>query len=236
MPTPNNNQIVSWNYSFGDGNFSDKKNPKHIYDYHGSFDIGLEVLSEAGCKNDTLIPAIIKVHSLPNVDFQPEKLFVSESYSEISFYNYSEGATSFFWNFDNGDYSVEYNPIYNFSDIRSYNVSLTAINDIGCISELIKTIQINPEYDLFVPNSFTPNGDGVNDVFVAKGKRVDSFEMQVFDRWGGLIFKSSNIDLGWNGKSISGEKLDNGIYLYNIAVYDSNGRFWTYNGELKLMR
>ena len=236
LQNTNDNQIISWNYSFGDGNFSDKKNPKHIYDYNGSFDIGLEVFSEAGCKNDTLMPAIIKVHSLPNVDFQADKLFVSESYSEISFYNYSEGATSFVWNFDNGDYSFEYNPIYNFSDIRTYNVSLTAINDIGCSSELIKTIQINPEYDLFIPNSFTPDGDGVNDLFVAKGKRIDTFKMQVFDRWGGVIFKSSNIDLGWDGKSYSGEKLDNGIYLYHIAVYDLNGRFWTYNGELKLLR
>ena len=235
-PSVNDSKIISWKYNFGDGKLSNDKNPKHIYSYIGNFDIGLEVVSDLGCTNDTLIPSIITIHPAPYADFQPEKLLVSENYSEINFYNYSEGATSFTWDFDNGEYSFDDNPVYTFNDIRKYNVSLTAINDIGCSSEIIKTIQVNPEYNLFIPNTFTPDGDGINDVFIAKGKRLASIEMQIFDRWGGIVFESSDINLGWNGNNFSGEQLDSGIYLYHIAVYDLNGRLWVYNGELKLMR
>ncbi len=228
--------IVQWNYNFGDGNSSAEKNPTHTYNYISSFDIGLEVISSAGCKNDTIIPAVIQVHPKPISEFQASALFTSELHSEISFLNQSEGATFFVWSFDNGDYSFEENPTYNFNNIQNYNVSLTATNDIGCSSEIIKTVQINPEYTFFIPDAFSPNGDGLNDVFLPQGKRISSFEMQVLDRWGGVIFESESIDLGWDGNNYSGEKLDDGIYLYQIILYDVNERLWVYNGELSLMR
>ena len=60
--------------------------------------------------------------------------------------------------------------------------------------------------------------------------------MQVFDRWGGLVFESTSINLGWNGANYSGLLIDTGVYLYRIAVHDLNGRIWVYNGELNLMR
>ena len=60
--------------------------------------------------------------------------------------------------------------------------------------------------------------------------------MQVFDRWGGIVFSSVSIELGWDGNNSSGEQLRDGIYLYHIALYDLNERLWVYNGELNLMR
>jgi len=61
-------------------------------------------------------------------------------------------------------------------------------------------------------------------VFEAKGNRIEDFEMQVFDRWGGIIFESTSIDLGWDGADYSGFPTDNGVYLYHISLYDLNGR------------
>ena len=60
--------------------------------------------------------------------------------------------------------------------------------------------------------------------------------MQIFDKWGGIIFESKDIQIGWNGNNSNGEKLNEGIYLYKIAVYDFNDKLWVYNGELKLLR
>ncbi|MEC7863560.1 MAG: PKD domain-containing protein, partial [Bacteroidota bacterium] len=235
LSNANNANVVEWNYNFGDGHFSTKQHPTHTYNYISSFDISLEVISSEGCENDTTMPAIIEVHPLPIADFQASTLFASEISPEINFYNYSEGAIFFMWSFGNGDYLFEENPTYSFSNPQSYNVTLTASND-GCSSEMIKTVYINPEYTFFIPDAFTPNGDGVNDVFAAEGNRILSFEMQIFDRWGGIIFESASIDLGWDGTNFSGEQLNNGIYLYHIALYDLNGRLWVYNGELNLMR
>ena len=87
-----------------------------------------------------------------------------------------------------------------------------------------------------MPSAFTPDGDGVNDIFTAKGNAVESFEMQVYDRWGGIVFESNSIYYGWDGKNVSGDWANNGLYLYHIATYDRNGRLWVYNGELNLMR
>ena len=231
-----NEDIVSWNYNFGDGSFSNNRNPSHIYNYISTFDVGLEVLSSHGCRNDTVMLDVINAHDFPIVDFKVDKLFASEISSEISFYNGSVGATKYLWDFDNGEYTYEENPIFRFNNPRSYDVSLTATNDFGCSSNMIKTIQINPEFTFYIPDAFTPDNDGINDVFIAKGKRISSFFMQVFNRWGEVVFESSKIDFGWNGKNSSGKMLSNGVYLYKIQVYDLNQRLRVYNGEVKLLR
>jgi gliding motility-associated-like protein len=236
LSSVNNANVIEWNYNFGDGNYSAEQNPMHIYKHPAVFDVSLEVISSEGCRNDTIIPAIIEVHSSPIADFQVSSLFESELSPEINFFNNSEGAIFFEWNFDNGDYLFEESPTYSFSEPQIYNVVLTATNSFGCSSEMIKPIQINPEHTFFVPDAFTPDGDGLNDMFASQGKRISSFEMQVFDRWGGVVFESASINLGWDGNNSSGEQLSEGIYLYCIALYDINERLWVYNGELKLMR
>tara|TARA_B100001142_G_scaffold312723_1_gene348427 strand:+ start:21878 stop:27196 length:5319 start_codon:yes stop_codon:yes gene_type:complete len=236
MSDGNGADIIAWSYQFGDGSSSNEQNPDHTYHYIGEFDVSLEVVSQDGCIKDTIIPNMITVHSLPVADFQASALMVSEINSEISFYNHSEGATSYFWDFDDGDYSVEEDPVYDFRNTRDYNVSLTAVSDFGCESEIIKIINIYPEFTIFIPDAFTPDGDGINDVFEVQGNKIAEFEMQVFDRWGGVVFESKSIDLGWNGADYSGLLTDSGVYLYRITAHDLNGRIWVYNGELNLMR
>jgi gliding motility-associated-like protein len=232
----NDSEVKSWNYNFGDGNSSNTMNPNHVYNYVDTFDVGLEVVSFEGCQNDTLMPKVIETHDYPIVSFSASSLIASELYPVINFYNHSKDATFFEWNFDNGEYSFQENPSFCFNTPKIYNVSLNASNDAGCTSEIHKAINIKPHYTFFVPDAFTPNGDGVNDVFLAKGNRIATFEMQVFDRWGAVVFESSSINSGWNGNSNKGNELSVGIYLYNIVVYDLNEKLWVYNGEFDLSR
>ena len=82
----------------------------------------------------------------------------------------------------------------------------------------------------------TFHANGLNDVFQVSGNRMSSCEMKVFDRWGGLVFESLSINVGWDGKDSAGKDLANGIYLYSVVIYDLNDRLWVYNGELNLMR
>ncbi|MDC0249604.1 PKD domain-containing protein [Flavobacteriales bacterium] len=228
--------IIEWYYTFGDGNSSYEKNPTHTYDFVNQFDISLEVTSPEGCVNDTTMPAIIEIHPLPIADFQANTLIASEIESEIKFFNQSIGASSYIWSFDNENYSFEENPIYYFNNTQNYEVILTAINDFSCSSEIMKVVYIHPEYSFYIPNSFTPNNDGKNDIFLAQGNGIISSDMQVFNRWGGLVFESSNIEFGWNGLDANSNKLEEGLYLYHISLYDYNGKLWVYNGEFKLMR
>jgi len=230
----NDSEITEWNYTFGDGISSTSQNPIHTFNYINQFDVTLTVTTLAACENDTTIK--VNVHSLPIANFQASTLITSEIDSEIEFFNMSEGASEILWDFDNGVTSIVNNPTLEFSNIGNYDVLLTATSEFGCEDNIIRTVSVNPEYTIFVPSAFTPDGDGVNDIFTAKGNAAESFEMQVYDRWGGIVFESNSIDYGWDGKNVSGDWANNGLYLYRIATYDRNGRLWVYNGELNLMR
>jgi len=228
--------IISWEWDVGDGTVLTVQNPTHQYEYAQNFDVTLTVVSAQGCMHDTTIVNAVEVFSNPVADFNASTYNTTEFTSEINFYNNSLGTNLYFWDFDNGITSSELNPTIDFLDIRIYDVLLHVISADGCEDEMIKTINITPEFALYTPNAFTPNGDGDNDVFLAEGNGVDSFEMQVFDRWGGLVFESSDIEYGWNGLDASANSVGIGTYMYHISLYDYNGKLWVYNGELNLMR
>ena len=81
--------------------------------------------------------------------------------------------------------------LIDFIDNRNYEVLLGVTNDVGCYSEIIRTISIYPEYTIYVPNAFTPNGDGENDIFLAQANGINYFEMLIIDWWGSFIFTSN---------------------------------------------
>ena len=231
-----NSTIASWEWSLGDGTSMAIQNPSHQYGYAQTFDVTLAVVSDEGCRHDTTIIAAVEVFPNPIADFSASTFTTSELLSEIEFYNNSSGAISYFWDFDNAVVSTEENPIIDFKQAKNYEVILNVVSAEGCESEMTKTVHILLEYALYAPNAFSPNGDGNNDIFLAEGNGVTSFEMQVFDRWGGLVFESSDIESGWDGLDASANTVGVGTYMYHISLYDYNGKLWIYNGELNLMR
>ena len=228
--------VATWKWNLGDGTILDIQNPIHQYKYAQVFEVSLSVVSFEGCKHDTTIVNAVEVFNNPIADFYASTLNATELTSEIEFYNVSSGAVFYEWDFDNGIVLTTENPTFDFAEVGIYDVVLHVISADGCESEIIKNVNIFPEYSLYAPNAFTPNGDGNNDVFIAEGNGITSFEMQVFDRWGGLIFESSDIDYGWNGLDASANKVGLGTYMYHISLYDYNGKLWVYNGEINLMR
>jgi len=231
-----NGRIISWEWNIGDGTILAVQNPTYQYGYAHNFDVTLTIVSAEGCTHDTTIMNAVEVFENPVADFNTKINIINELTTEINFYNNSSGANSYYWDFDNGITSIDFNPAIEFLDNNNYDVLLNVVSADGCEDEMIKTIDIYAEYTLYTPNAFTPNGDGYNDVFLAVGKGVDSFEMQVFDRWGGLVFESSDIEYGWNGFDASANSVGIGTYMYHISLYDYNGKLWVYNGELNLMR
>jgi gliding motility-associated-like protein len=91
-------------------------------------------------------------------------------------------------------------------------------------------------FSIYIPNAFTPNGDGVNDNFKVIATGIKSFMLTIFDRWGASVFSTTNAAKGWNGTITGKGKLENGIYNYQINVTDKTGANYKYFGEVLLVR
>jgi gliding motility-associated-like protein len=112
---------------------------------------------------------------------------------------------------------------------------LIATNQYGCKDFITKVITIDPEFHLYIPNVFTPDGNGLNDVFQPKGIGINEndYKMLIFDRWGELIFESDNLHKGWDG-SVKGSqgKATQDIYVYKIYVKDLKGKRHEFVGHV----
>ncbi len=137
-------------------------------------------------------------------------------YYSMEFTSYARATNPIhFWDFGDGDISNEINPKHRFRNTEEYDVVLTVVDDIGCI-DTAKYTAI-PPIELYVPNSFTPNGDGINDLFGVKGANVYSFEMIIFDRWGKEVFRTNDMDQKWNGSN-QGNDYHSQTAVYNYTI------------------
>jgi gliding motility-associated-like protein len=88
---------------------------------------------------------------------------------------------------------------------------------------------------IYFPNAFSPNGDGLNEVFMAHGTNIKSFEMSIYDRWGLLVTKLDNINKGWDGTYKNGDAQQD-TYVYKAKVTDVFGKTYVYEGQINLLR
>lgn len=173
----------------------------------------------------------------PRADFDHEAQ-AYETEERISFNNRSWNASSFFWDFGYADHtSTKEDTSITYPEEGSYEVSLLASDRLGCQDSISKEIDINKPFNFYVPNAFTPNNDGQNDVFhgMGEGFEFESYNMKVFDRWGELVFESENPERGWDG-TYRGEPLPEGVYIYKISVEGENGQRFEKEGHVNLIR
>ena len=134
----------------------------------------------------------------------------------VHFVSTSQGATSLHWDFGNGNISTQQDPGQNFKNPGSYPVALVAYNAEGCQDTLYKDIVITE--GVFVPNVFSPNGDGVNDVFYIPHAGLKEFNFQVFNRWGTMIWETSVPEVRWDGRTAAGVMIPGGTYYYVLKA------------------
>lgn len=137
------------------------------------------------------------------------------------FHSTSTGADHYFWNIANLAYSTQPDTSFRFSEYLpdTYNVCLTAYNYNNCADTICHDVVIEDVLEPYVPNAFTPNGDGHNDVFLMSTNIpvITNFEMLIYDRWGQLIFRTTDPNEAWRGsRDNSGAVLATGVYAYRI--------------------
>jgi len=234
--------ILSYKWEFGDGNSSDIEKPLHTYTNRGekesSFDVLLTVLSENGCKNTGVLSDTIVVFPQPVAAFSTDPSVAIISNPLVHFKNESENSSLFEWDFkDNSAYSLEQDPQYYFSDIGFYGVKLLAQNEFACIDTI--TQQVKVAFDMvFPPTAFSPNALLEKDRefrIYSKGIGIEGYNLQVFNRWGEVIFESLSQELGWNGKMQNDNFAPAGVYPWVIQYLDFLGDQHKQQGTVTLL-
>jgi gliding motility-associated-like protein len=121
----------------------------------------------------------------------------------IEIFNNSTGAVQYAWDLDNGEWTDEENPTLSYFDNEAHDVILYSIGELGCVDSILHTFY--PMMDLFIPNAFTPNNDGINDYFQAYGHEIFTFEIWIYNRWGEMVYHSNDINESWTGSHIGGD-------------------------------
>lgn len=214
----------TWEWDFGDGQTgTGGPDIEHIYENPGTYDVYLRITSQDQCSDDTLAIGAVVSNPSAIADFTitPEIL---NGYSPLAtFENLSQGASSYI--FDTGDGAVYPDfidkHVYSGAIIENYVVTLIANNAFNCLDTLAKILPVDPATNFWIPNSFTPNGDGNNEVFgpIISGN-VEFYNFIVYDRWGHLVFETFDRDIKWDGTMFNNGKkpLKQDVYVYKIIV------------------
>ncbi|MCW0481959.1 PKD domain-containing protein [Gaoshiqia sediminis] len=178
---------------------------------------------KTGCEDMVWLAEPIRVHPEPVAAFQPdltEKLITDPLFR---FTNLSEGGTDYFWDFgDDAGFSEEFQPEYRYGSIGWFTVQLVAQNEYLCADTATYDLLVAPDR-LFAPTGFNPNSENPeNHVFLLSSEAVhdNGYRMQIFDRWGGLVFESTSKEKGWDGKMKNGVFAPAGTYVWVLSYQD----------------
>lgn len=230
----NSDELIS--YNFGDGNSSSSANPVHCYSVSGTYSTSVSVTNTvSGCSFNYPIAAPIVIEDTPIADFSfsnTNEIIVGDV---IETSNSSVNSNTYDWLICGSQTSTLNTVSIATQDTGTCCVRLIARN-INCIDTVIKCIKIADNPKIEIPNVFTPNNDGNNDVFIIKGRSIKTFSCIIYDRWGLKIIELASINNGWDGKHANGNIAADGTYYYIINYTDSKGVSKTEKGFLSLFR
>lgn len=207
----------SYTWYFGDGDTSSTKNPTHIYQDTGTFNVTLVVTTTLGCVATSTFTSngLVTVLSGPQAGFVANPTHTNIYYPQINFTDTSRNVTSQTVSMGDGNYLNHLPADYTYDGYGAFTITQIAISNNGCSDTARQTIFIDPEYTFYVPNTFTPDGDIYNEVFKAVGYGIYDFTMVIYDRWGVQVFSSNDMEKGWDG-TYKGAKCPQDVYVYKI--------------------
>jgi gliding motility-associated-like protein len=231
---------VIYNWGFGDGVLSNDSAPVYTYTDPGTYDLTLTVYFIEGCV-DTITIAyddFITVHPSPTSAFVADPTSATIYTSTIEITDVSADPTDDIIT-HMGDGSLYYNQRqfnHSYSDTGWFEVEHVVINTFDCPDTSTALIRINPETLVFVPNAFSPDGDGTNEVFLPTAVGVKSYELWIFDRWGNELFYTNDAKIGWDGTYPSGKAATAGAYTWAVFAKGENDRLIQRRGIVTLLR
>jgi gliding motility-associated-like protein len=236
----NNSQGTNMTYQwdFGDGGTSTLQYPFYTYNDTGVYDVTLIITSNSGCIGiDTFtVPGMIHVLPSPTAGFDVTAHSVSIFAPFIGTIDQSQNADSCVMDFGDGYITSDCNSIHTYWNYGNYWITQVVYNQFGCTDTAQIMVEVLPENRFFIPNSFTPNGDGLNDLFMPAIMGVEDYHFMIFDRWGNLLFDTIDTYDGWDGR-YKGNKCQEDVYVWKIDYTNVvNGETMKVIGHVSLVR
>ena len=222
-----------WDFGDGTGFISNEQNPTYTFDSAGTYRVTLTAIGLSECSAmDSSHVIIVHDSAIANYTSAPQfPVEIAFPNTEVDFTNLSQNSDHWFWDFGDMSFSTDEHPSHMFTDTGMYNVTLVAISDGGCHDTISYGPFVVKEPELFIPNVFSPNGDGVNDQFIVNYTGSQPFLVEIYDRWGGMVFNTRDQYVYWQGTRPSGKEVPESVYYYAVTI--GNRKF---AGPVTLMR
>ncbi len=238
---------TSYLWEFGDGQISGDKAPTHTYRIPGVYTVKLTATGPGGTA--VASDVTIDVYETPTALFEPVPKLIYIPQNEVTFLNRSIGAVKYDWDFGDGETSSEFMPVHTYNETGLFDVTLRVENDRGCTDEttIPGAVKAQQGGEMSFPNAFTPNPDGPSDGVYSFGDRsnhvfypsvqkgIVEYQLQIFSRWGELMFQSNDIQKGWDGY-YKNKLCPQGVYIWRVKAKFSNGHITTQAGDVTLLR
>lgn len=222
--------ISNWLYKFGDGSVSDSENTTHIYTQQGLYYVTLSTGNAKGCADTSMKQLLID-------DFTP---FAGNDTTIIKgqqvFFN-ATGGDQYSWTPAThlSDIAVA-DPVGFYPDTGIFNYHVHVVSAVGCQGDASVKVYVVNNTEFFIPTAFTPNGDGLNDMFkpTTVGYRAINF-FRIYNRWGQLIYDAHSLETGWDG-TYGGKPVDVGVYYWLLSMVDYTGTTKSFKGNVTVVR
>ncbi|MFN3917257.1 MAG: PKD domain-containing protein [Flavobacteriales bacterium] len=234
------------NWTFSNGGTATGNNVSHTFSNPGCYNVTLTIQTPGGCVVSATQNNMICADDYPTAYFttlnNPANIFNPT----VQFIDQSVGANQWEWDFTPEGIpatssSQNSTTTYPSTQPGTYPVTLTVTNSAGCSDEFTLNVIVNGIFTLYAPNAFTPNGDGINDLFEIKGEAINeaNYNLKIFNRWGEMVFESNSLSKGWDGRTKLGENVPLGIYVWKITatdVFDKTDTPLEFTGHVSLIK
>lgn len=224
-------------WTFGDGTTATGLTVEHCFG-PGTFDVTLSAVPSgysAFCTGDTTVMGLVTAWPTPLAQYTTDPVIASMDAPEVRFTSTSTDTDEVRWTLSTDPLvdTTTASFFHTFQAAGCYPLELRATTIHGCEDQLIDEYCVEEAFALWVPNAFTPNSDGINDVFAVVTSLTGSFqaELQVFDRWGSVIFSTADVIRGWDGSNTM-----DGVYAWRIGAQDRQGKWRERAGHVVLIR
>jgi gliding motility-associated-like protein len=232
---------ASWSFGTGPALGGNCDTLRQCFTTSGTYTVTYTVKDINGCKSTKSTISHITILPKPQANFSASPQPTTIEAPGIQFTDMSTNAFTWSWNFGDlpGDTSTRQNPRYTYPDTGCYSVTLFVTSANGCTDRISKPVCIDPDFSFYAPNTFTPNGDGKNEVWLPYGVGIDlkHYELLMFDRWGNLMFETHTWGQGWDGRANGGATIAQiDTYVWKVNLKDFRGNRHQYMGHCNLIR